>query len=679
MPLIDAYYQITDYQGREAWKQQHPEIIPFVERAFQRKLPPASFATTSRLITDTQLAFEQSDFAHAAKVDFRTRQAAQSLYVTPELKAFWARNDTPTEVRDKYLRGLWHDHLRRLNETFFAIPATDFDAKQKYLEQHPVLWDSWQQNNTSADDLSSVMHNSNAALRDRYFELLDAKDTEGAHAFLHQFPFIFEDTSAADRVDPNTGEWKYGHGGGHGSSPKARAYLAAKSGLDYMFDSLSSWNQRNKWIVGDDPRAVAARNFLATYDGWAWRNGRFAPAAFWSGNHGHGKTQHARDYLAVKSKLDFYFNLLKADHAAAQRWLDGDAKGAKEVRAYFKKWASKGGHTEHAKAYLAAKKSLDVYFALDKQDRKKWLNSHNPHAKIVLAYFKKWGHQSRLAKAWTKNKTWLRTENPELSRRLSFWNTYWSLTPDQRPAYVSQNAAASGVFVYGILGDQERHDAEKKYLREAFLHGIKDKKTALYLRAKPLLDIYFTLTKDDQALFAKANPEVSEYLDAYANHKLTGNKKLDGLIEHYFSLPPNSAARSTFLSQHQDVQHYFNKHSTPAELAMRSLMNTYFSMPGRDRKYFLVQHPELSAYFDQRKQQRHNAQAAASAFDVVDPRLAPWWDRAQKELVDPAQALLREQQLHSREKLHGIERRGDTRQPLDPAEGIKGPKPQRQR
>lgn len=666
-PLIDAYYNLADFDARESWKQQHPEIIPFVEPAFSRNLPRPAFATTQRLITDTQLAFEQSDFARAVGVDYQARKDAESLYVTDELRAFWARNDTPGQLRTRMLRGIWNNHLRHLNDTFHAIPANDYEAKQAFLDQHPVLWDSWQQNNTAADDLSSIHHFSNAALRERYFEYLGAKDYDGAHAFLHQFPFIFEDTSAADRVDPRTGEWQYGSGTNrsddHPSTPKARAYLAAKQGLDYMFKTLTNWPSRNRFIVSDDPRAAAARDFLAAYDGWVWRNGRFAPASFWSGQHQHGLTQHARDWLAVQDVARWWFNLLKADKAKAQDWLDGDSDAARRLRRYFKKWGNGGGMTEHAKAYLTAKPYLDRYFGVPKADRKKWLAEHPHDANVVLDFFKKWGHQSAKERAWKKYGSWAITQNPELAQRLEFWQRYWTLSPVDRPAYVAANATRSGVFIYGVLGDTERHDAEQRYLREAFNHGIKTKQTALYLRAKPLLDIYFTLSSSDQALFARANPEVSEYLDAYGSHTVTGDKQLDSLIERYFKLPASSQARSDFLQAHPEVQRYFDKRSTPAERAMRALVNTYFQLDPADRKQYLLQHPEISAYFDSRRQQHDNEIAAALAFDQADPRLAEYWRAVHGDIEQPGLALRDSMRRHSHDKPDTLDARR-TRRPL---------------
>ena len=100
---------------------------------------------------------------------------------------------------------------------------------------------------------------------------------------------------------------------------------------------------------------------------------------------------------------------------------------------------------------------------------------------------------------------------------------------------------------------------------------------------------------------------------------------------------------------------------------MRDLLESYFKMrPGKARAYFSAKHPEIQAYFDQRKRERDNELAAAMSFDLVDSRVAPYLARAEAESGASAirmLQLLREGVARNKFK-DGLSRRVD-REPTD--------------
>lgn len=624
-PQLEAFYRLNgDHAQREAFKAAHPEIIPYVNGWHSANVAGRNFVKTLPLLAETETAISLFHAATELHVPFQTRKAAEALFVTRELRDFWANNDTPEQLRHKMLQGELHRHIQDLQQAFFSIPESHHEARQGFLKANPLLGHSWQLNNSNSDDLKSVMNTMNATLRDRYFEYLDAKDYSSARDFLHRFPFIFEFTSAEAKVNAH-GDW-ISFGGKHGMTQHGRDYLAAKQYLNHFFALMNSGNKHGAFAYMN-----ATPQLRAYFAKWGKHHG---------GHGSHGLSKHAHDYLAIKSVLQWFFKVLKSNPARAQAWLDGDNPDAKKVRDYFAKYAHPSGNSAHALAYGKVKDVLHRYFELRRTHKdaeaRKLLDAHPE----LTDYFKRFGKTSQLARKWGAE---LRSMNPDLDRRLNFWQRYWTLPPDERPAFVADHADDAGVFVYGSLSSRQQEESTRDYLRQAMMHKGMTKKVALYLRVKPLLDLYYTLhSPSEKDLFLRANPEVQSYLDVYGGSPKTGNKKLDVLIESYFKLDRHSHERSDFLRKNPQLQAYFDRNSSPADVAMRDLLDTYFKTPqGEDRKRFSRQHPEIQAYFDARKRERDNELAAAMQFDMADPRLVDYLHNATNESGHAAELMLR--------------------------------------
>lgn len=634
IPMIQAYYGQGTYRQKEQFKLEHPEVLPYVEPAWSGKgLVKGSYVKTAALVQNTGFVMRMLDLASELRLPQDVRELAEAALVTPELKKFWAKNDTPAELRDRHLKLLFFKYVSKLNDTFHAIPADDFDAKQGFLDQHPVLVHWWAQNNTNSDDYKTIINASNAALRDLFFEKIDAEGWDSAQAFLRRYPFIFEFTRASKKVDPMTGDWiggggSGGHGGrgGRGLSQHARDYLAAKASLDEFFALPQA--QRGVWLRSGSPAARAVRSYFAKY-------------AHFHGGRGRTMTQHARDFLRAKPYLDEFFQRANGPGGqdAAFLWLHSakNKRAARIVEAYFRKYAHPNGHSQHAIDFGRVKKQLDVYFKLPSGKRRSaWLHSGSHDAELVLAYFKKWGTLGRFERVFRKQGL-LASSRPELNLRLKFWRRYWQLSPDQRPLFISQHAADYGVFVYGPIGAEQLHEREQEYLRKALALGV-GAKQAMEVYVRPLLDVFFALkNRADKQLFLHANPELAYYFDHFVKASTTGDPKLDKKVEAYFALPQHSDARSEYLREHHDVQVYFDKHSTPAERAMRALLEVYFSLGGPERKAFGLKHPEIQAYFDKRANERNAEQMIGETFAKADPRLAGFWARARLDITIPGQ------------------------------------------
>jgi hypothetical protein len=100
---------------------------------------------------------------------------------------------------------------------------------------------------------------------------------------------------------------------------------------------------------------------------------------------------------------------------------------------------------------------------------------------------------------------------------------------------------------------------------------------------------------------------------------------------------------------------------------MRNLLEQYFALSGNERDEFVEKHPEIPAYFEERRAVQSLEGDIYDAFDHSDPRLTKFFDDAD-DLMRAAEAMrlrLREQALR-KYRPDSIESRRDRRQPDSP-------------
>lgn len=601
LPVIESYYR-GGLEDKLQIVKDNPEIVRWVDGDFTGHPVSQKFIRYAHRYQDEAMFFDALEIADTLDLPFELKQIANDMFLSPELKAYWDKNRTAKRWRERMIQAEAHDYYRSANKAYFAIPEDDFEARDGFLADHPELIRYWGRNNDPADDYEAIMGGATASLRDMYFGLVNDKGWDGAADFLKQFPFMFEGTTAEKKV--KDGQWVVG--GGKWSAERQRDFVEAKPHLTWFFDKLMPKAGKDK--------------------AWAWLDSSDSEAAkIIKGYLNKYPSSNRLAFLKAQPWLKLYWGMPPAERSA---WLQGDSEGAKIVRAYFEKYGDLG---QHGKDFLAVKKDLDYYGSLPKDERAAWLKSDDPRAARVLAFFKKYGKEHQFARAFKKliaKHPGLAHGTPEQVKRLEFWRQYFSLTPDQRPNFVMQHAEAHGIFMYGEFGEQHRHDSEQAYLRRAVGLGLSKRQSA-FLYVKPLLDFYRTLDPKEKALFSRANPEIQEYFDRFATGSITGDKKLDALVEEYFKLPPDSFARSKFLREHPKVQDWFDKRN-PAEGAMRNLLEQYFGIgSASDREEFLLQHPEINAYFERRREEKREESESLRAFDEADPRLEPFFESAE--------------------------------------------------
>ncbi|MBA2726539.1 MAG: hypothetical protein H0U53_11155 [Actinobacteria bacterium] len=513
---------------------------------------------------------------------------------------------------------------------------------------------------------------------DAAWDWLDASaNTEAGRAIRNYF----------DKWGGKGGKGGKGGGGSKMSPAQRKDYLAAKPHLDMFFKQLvprigikAAW----KWLDdnSDTPAARQIRNYLdkwgkqpanfsperlhalrqvkpfmgwffGTYmknvgekRAWAWLGKAEGPDALALKDYLKKYGKHSKKsvaYLRAQPWLVLYHDM---DEDSRRKWIDGGSEGAKIVQDYFDKWAAPTGNSQHAKDFRATAESRKYYFSLSREEKKAYMEAGSPDAVALLRFFKVYGKTARLERKFMKAFPQLKGGTPEQQKRMEFWRQYFELDPDKRPSFVHKYAESFGVFIYGEFGEQENHDREQEYLRRAVGLGLNERQTA-YLYAQPLLDFYYKLPKEDRALFSRLNPELEHYLNTYSSGSASGDKNLDGSIEQYFKLPPESIARAEFLREHPEVQTWFNSKSSPAEKAIRTILDQYFRLSGVERDEFVSKHPEIPAYFEQRRAEKSLTGETYDAFDNSDPRLRPYLSEAD-DLIRAATEMrrrLREQAL----------------------------------
>ena len=618
IPIIEAYYKSPTWQEKDDLKTKYPEITRWVDAAYRGKPFSGTWIQNGVQQIDKARYHLALGFSDGADVPYEVRQAALEMFVTPQLQKYWDSFKTDKDLQDHMTSMEAHASYKKTMDAYMDLPATDYDAKDSFIKDHPELVRYWNRNNDHVDDLSALWHNANGALRDIYFSIKDAKGWDAAAGFLKAHPFMFEHTKSAKKI--RNGEWIGGFkGGSHMSAAHAAAYRAIKPQLKWFFDVyMKQVGEKAAWGWLQDNNGDVATAIKAYFKAW--------------GKH----SQKQIDYLRAQKWLSIFFNL---PHDQQDAWLNGGSDGAKLVKDFFAKYGTGGG--EHARDYIAAKDALAFYFDMSKSERKAWLASGSPDAAVVLAYFKKYGKAHQQERSFLKKYPGMENGTPEQAARLDFWRQYFSLTPDKRPAFIHDNAEASGVYVYGAFGEQQAKEREAEYDRRALGLGLSQTQ-ADYLYVKPMLDFMETLPANEKVLFKLANPEIDAY---YAQHPFTGsqtgNPATDKMIEAYFKLDAHSDARTQYIKDHPDLQAWFDERSTPAEKAIHSVLTVFFSIPqGLERKKYGAAHPEIKAYFDAKRLADKLLSNQYNALNDNDPRLKGYYkdaadmERAAKAMRD---------------------------------------------
>jgi hypothetical protein len=348
--------------------------------------------------------------------------------------------------------------------------------------------------------------------------------------------------------------------------------------------------------------------------------------------------------------------------AQRRAWLDSDDPLAKAVRLYFEKgYLSIKGITQQAFDYTVARPGLTKYFALPPGERAAWLRSGDPQAALVQRYFGRYAKMHTFERAFRprggggSGRTYHRQRghdkrpggrrrrsavgtihahissvtDPALRSRLEFWQRFFQLPPNERPAFVKDHAEEAGVFVYGVLGDQQQHDSELDAAGKAQIHEGNP-----FWGVKPFLDLYNSLPSGyDKELLRRGNPELAAYLDGQGD-PLSEDAGLHGALAGYFRLPYGSTLRATYLVVHPEVQAYFDSRGTQNDSsAIKQLLTAYFAIGNSvERRNFLSEHPELNDWFDAKKATKEEYQAIGEVFDQTDPRFAPYLRSAEHDV-----------------------------------------------
>jgi hypothetical protein len=575
------FFALETYDERQTYLHDHPEILPIINPDVDRQVP-----------TDIELAHEQlmvrgdvvhtltAEFLHGIEAAPDVRQAAYDALVTPSLKAFWRETQTPAARRQRHVQGAYFHYVSAASDGYFAIPESDFDARDSYLAAHPEVTEFWAMNDRSSDDYKSVMASANASFREVYFRLVDRGDWSSADRYLAEHPYIFEFTSAEGRVNAD-GSWR----------PKSEAQRDFAAVAQQLHEYYLLHGSMAAGYLHSHPLLL---RYLNKYS---------APG---------GMREHAADYRAVAGMLAGYWSTAPGNRSS---YLDEFP----ELKAYLAKYAADRTMSAHARAYLAVKDELDVFFSLPESERSDWLKRHGD----VRAYFARYAGHSGGGVGYHAALRSALGEDPGIARRVEFWTRFLALPPDERERFIALKASDYGIFVYGSLGYDARIRAQEQWDARAVGFGFTEH-AAEYRRVAPLLQVYFSLPKGSalRTLFLQVSPEVAAYLDKWAQPAgLVNDPHLLKLLEQYSHLQPYSQERADFITEHPALEQYWSEHESPKERALSAEVDRYFALPFEQREGWLAQHPEVKSYFDQRTAAHDRYSNLAAAFNSADPRM----------------------------------------------------------
>lgn len=476
-PLVQAYYRQGSYEAAQRFRREHPEITPYVEGAYRGRAFTSEGLRDAALVMDTQSATELFRLVDTLELSEKTTRLAESSLVTPELRAFWARNDTPHDIKTRMIRGEYFRYLNGLSRTFFTIPDDDFEAKEGFLAEHPMLKRFWMLGDSRGDSYKAIINGANADLRDAYFEIVERDGFDAASGFLHQFPFIFEFTRAAEKVDAQ-GNW-ISQFGERGMTQHAADYRAAKRYLDYYFSLPEA--QRSAWLNSGNAGANVVLAYFKKYSHFHAHTRGF--------NSGVGSALQSVRSAELRQRLLFWQRYFAMDpdkrpdfvrkHAAEYGIFVFGIFGQREMeqkRAEWMRGAIAGGASARAAAYLWVKPLLDFFFTLSRKERQLFVRA-NPELEW---YFDTFVNESV-------------TGDPELDKLL---DRYFNLPPgsDERALMLRKHPEIQDFF------DSRSTPAERA------LHN--------------LLEVYFSIPSGpERKEFLLKHPEIQEYFDRRVRQK----------------------------------------------------------------------------------------------------------------------------------------------------------------
>lgn len=553
-----TFYQLDTYEEQQAYAQQHPEILSIIHPDLAKgEGNAAAFVRTQLLLSQTDTVIQiLNDFDDPA-FNPKVGSAAYEAFVTPDLKAFWRQNDTPADRRQRHVSGLINRHMTRVQDAYFAIPQTDYDARASYLQAHPELSYWWNRNNTASDDYRAILMSANNTFREVYFRFVEAGDWNGADAYLKRHPFIFDFTRSEGRVTPDGG-WR--------PRTEAQADYAKVAPLLRQYYTLN----------GADAATYLKANPLIT---WYWNKwgetgtdiyGAPNPGALPGyGYHPGGITQHAKDYLAVKPLLDIYFTL---DDAAKQRFLDQHP----EVRAYFAKYADERSTANFARSggdlgiseILADNPEIaDRYrfwiefYKLPPDQRPGFIHRHAEEAGIFIYGSLGFEYQLREQARWHREAIATgRSERSVVYLHIKpLMDVYFTLKGAQKQLFLQMNPELGYYFDHFA-----KHDA-------------------IPADIAPVLEQYFHLPPYSQQRrdFIAAHPELTAY---FGRDDSPTEKAMQSLVERYFDLP-FGAKREEFVAKHPELGAYFDERSRQHDL-YSNLAAAFNEADPRMQKYY---------------------------------------------------------------------------------------------
>ena len=386
-------YNRVPFEKRQEFLRQHPEILPYVYAAINTVQPKSDFMRTTKMLMDTQGVMYCTD--RLADVNYtltyEDKERIIGLVRTPELEEWWAKNDPYRERVEREAKALMWRHYDQLMAAFTAIPATDYEARDAFLEETPLL--QWWWNRFDKDvgkTAEKVGKMANRALREVYFAIQERAGWDEANVFLQCYPFIFEWTSSADKVSVD-GRWV----------PKdMRGDVLARDiwrdwALRNPYEAVEAefWQTYYSLPITERPEFLREFGVRYGHDFYtqAWGAQLAADALERVRQRGvRAGYKFLEDFDELRPLLLKYWSLrtdeqreryLK-DHPVIGRYLDQFKDGGW-------RWESTGRKTRspRARAYLAVKDKLDHFFSLtDWVERTLYLELNEDVRRYLNAY-----------------------------------------------------------------------------------------------------------------------------------------------------------------------------------------------------------------------------------------------------------------------------------------------------
>ena len=518
-----------DRQKALDWWFKHPDYIKWTHR----------YDVTDQQKADSALRDHLKEVNHSIKAEGSGEVFYMDMAkLEAEKRMIYEKNP---QLQEEFEEALTGDAKKKyeLTQQFFAIDAYDFEAKQKFLEQHPELREGW-------TAMTPPWERKLLDLQTKYFDL---KSSTAKEKFLNKHPELVQ------YWDSKALPWSYWY-----DKPKFKQDEAIVVSIIDSIENKKTLTVKEKQILkkpeNEDEKYISTKVYQWSMGKWI-EYGRIDSTKGWE--FFEELPDSIRDiYFLRNPKMKQYFTFTSEWHKRLQI-------SPEEGSLFFNSFINKEWRDMYFDKHPDAEKFFKQLKEVSDMPNKTWEDAQKR---------RRWWEQHNDLSEWLR-----RRETKEEKEFREVKESYFAIM-DRTPLVGS--GKDYWIRYFKVQKEADDFMAEHPELREWF----KDHKSGDEKILK-LQDEYFSLENSElRNEFLKNNPELK---DSWYDKSAPKMREVIELQEGYFAIAKNELTkRSKYLLDNPELLAYWNAQALPHE---------YYFEPKQFKK-FNYQLDQLQKYYD---------------------------------------------------------------------------------